>query len=153
MLWGSASTRFDEKNRVKVPAKFRGTLESKYGREYFITFFPGESIRIYPVEVWRTLEVRLSRASSSIDPLVARFKKHAHLNGHCASMDSQGRVLVQTRLRKKAGLGNEITILGQQDYLELWNQDEIENDVAQNPLSPQELSTLTKMIDPFREDD
>jgi len=36
--------------------------------------------------------------------------------------DSQGRVVLPEKLLKRAELGKEVTLIGMQDHLELWNR-------------------------------
>jgi len=36
-------------------------------------------------------------------------------------LDSQGRLLLNERLRKRAGLKEDITLVGVRDHIELWN--------------------------------
>ena len=52
MFRGSAAAGIDDKGRLKVPKSFRSLLESKHGRELFLTSLSGEYVRIYPMPVW-----------------------------------------------------------------------------------------------------
>ena len=61
MLRGNAPARIDDKGRLKVPNAFRSLLESKYGRELFVTSLTGEYVRIYPMPVWLEIEQKLGR--------------------------------------------------------------------------------------------
>jgi len=36
-------------------------------------------------------------------------------------LDNQGRLLLNERLRKRAGLKDQITLIGVRDHIELWN--------------------------------
>ena len=45
MFRGSATTTIDDKGRLKVPTIFRQPLETKYGRELFLTSLTGEWVR------------------------------------------------------------------------------------------------------------
>jgi MraZ protein len=48
MFRGNAPATVDDKGRLKVPNAFRSLLESKYGRDVFLTSLTGEYVRIYP---------------------------------------------------------------------------------------------------------
>ena len=48
MFRGNAPARIDEKGRLKVPTTFKSLLESKYGRELFLTSLTGEYVRDLP---------------------------------------------------------------------------------------------------------
>ena len=48
MFRGNAPARIDDKGRLKIPNMFRAFLETKYGRELFVTSTTGEFVRVYP---------------------------------------------------------------------------------------------------------
>jgi len=41
-------------------------------------------------------------------------------------LDAQGRLLLNERLRKRAGLKDQITLVGVRDHIELWNNEDWE---------------------------
>ena len=141
MLRGNALAKVDDKGRLKLPSVFRSTIEPKYGSEYFVTSLRGESVRIYPMQVWEEIEGRLSEASS-LNPSVMRFKDAVNYYGHSATMDSQGRILIHPLLREKAGVNGEVAVLGQQDYLGVWNRAAFEKQLETNPLTDEDLMVL-----------
>jgi MraZ protein len=47
-------------------------------------------------------------------------------------LDSQGRLLLNERLRKRAGLKEKITLVGVRDHIELWNTENWEQYLADN---------------------
>ena len=144
MLRGSALAKLDEKGRLKLPASFRAVLEPKYGTEFFVTSLRGESIRIYPMDVWLRIEERLARASS-LNPAVMRFKNAVNYYGQSCPMDGQGRVLVHPLLRERADVRGEVVVLGQQDFLEVWNRTAFEDRLHADPLTDADLGTLSDL--------
>ena len=38
-------------------------------------------------------------------------------------LDTQGRLLINERLRKRAGLSSQITLVGVRDHIEVWDSD------------------------------
>ncbi|HZN56832.1 MAG TPA: division/cell wall cluster transcriptional repressor MraZ, partial [Planctomycetota bacterium] len=121
MLRGSALAKLDDKGRLKLPSAFRTILEAQHGTDFFVTSLRGESVRIYPVDVWARIEERLARASS-MNPAVMRFRNAVNYYGQSCPIDSQGRILVHPLLREKADVRGEVVVLGQQDFLEVWNR-------------------------------
>lgn len=144
MLRGNTLAKVDDKGRLKLPAAFRGAIEPRYGRDFFVTSLRGESVRIYPMEVWRSIEERLARASS-LKPSVIRFKNFVNYFGQDASMDSQGRILIHPLVRDKAGIDGEVAVLGQQDYLEVWNRATFEKRLEEEPLTDADLEALAEL--------
>lgn len=144
MLRGNSIAKVDEKGRLKLPAQFRSAIEPEYGVEFFVTSLRGESVRIYPMEVWARIEEKLSRVSS-LEPAVMRFKNSVNFYGQCAVMDGQGRLLIHPLLRERAGIRGEVAVLGQQDFLEVWNRSAFEERLSGDPLTDSDLATLANL--------
>ena len=143
MLRGNSLAKVDEKGRLKLPAAFRSVIEPTYGNEFFVTSLRGESARIYPMQVYADIEERILQASS-IPPLVTKLRNSLNFFGQRALMDPQGRILIHPLLRDKADLSGEVAVLGQQNFLELWNRSSFEESLKLNPLSDAELKELAE---------
>ena len=122
MFRGNAPARIDDKGRLKVPNAFRSLLEGKYGRELFLTSVTGEYVRIYPMPVWLEIEQKLG-AMPSTNPSRLRFLDRVNYFGQAAELDVQGRVLVPVRLRESATMNGDVDVLGQFNYLDVWNHE------------------------------
>ena len=122
MFRGNAPASVDDKGRLKVPSVFRSLLESKYGRELFLTSLTGEYVRIYPMPVWLDREEKLGQMPST-HPSKLRFLDRVNYFGQVAELDAQGRVLIPVRLRESATMTGEVDVLGQYNYLDVWNHD------------------------------
>jgi MraZ protein len=141
MLRGNALAKVDDKGRLKLPASFRSIIEPKYGKEFFVTSFRGESARLYPLKVYMLLEERLL-VSSDVEPVINKLRQHLNFYGQNAAMDSQGRVLIHPLLREQADLKGEVAVLGQQKYLEVWNLTSFKEWMKKDPLTNQDLADL-----------
>ena len=137
MLRGNSPARIDDKGRLKVPNGFRIAMQDTHGRELFVTSLTGESVRIYPMPVWLEIEQRVAQMPSS-HPARQKFLDRVNFFGQGAEFDPQGRVLIQPRLRDSALMTGEVDVLGQQNFLEVWNHDRF-------------LARLVR--DPFKDDD
>ena len=122
MFRGNAPARIDDKGRLKVPNAFRTLLESKYGRELFLTSLTGEYVRIYPMPVWLEVESRLA-AMPSTHPSRLRYLDRINYFGQAAELDVQGRAIIPIRLRESATMSGDVDVLGQYNYLDVWNHD------------------------------
>jgi transcriptional regulator MraZ len=123
---GHASARIDEKGRLKVPNGFRAAIESKYGRELFLTSLTGEYVRIYPMPVWLELEEKLGKMPST-HPSRLRFLDRVNYFGQPGELDAQGRVVVPARLRESATMTGDVDVLGLVSYLDVWNHERLES--------------------------
>ena len=101
MFRGNSPATIDGKGRLKVPNTFRSQLESKYGRELFLTSLTGEYVRIYPMPVWLDIEQKLGGMPST-HPSRLRYLDRVNFFGQVVELDTQGRVLVPLRLRETA---------------------------------------------------
>jgi MraZ protein len=119
---GNAPARIDDKGRLKMPSNFRSLLESKYGRELFLTSVTGEYVRVYPLPVWLDIELKLG-AMPSTHPSRLRFLDRVNYFGQTAELDAQGRVIIPPRLRDAATMAGDVDVLGQYNYLDVWNHD------------------------------
>ena len=122
MFRGNSPARIDDKGRLKIPTGFRALLESKYGRELFITSLSGEFVRIYPMPVWIEIEEKLGQMPST-HPSRLRYLDRVNYFGQVGEIDTQGRVLLPVRLRESATMTGDVDVLGQYNCLDVWNHD------------------------------
>ena len=121
MLRGNHPARIDEKGRLKIPNGFRALVESQYGAEIFVTSVTGEFVRLYPMAVWLEIERKLAEVPST-NPAKQRFLDRVNFFGQALAMDKQGRVVIPTLLREAAAMAGEVSVLGLQNHLAVWNQ-------------------------------
>jgi MraZ protein len=140
---GNAPARIDDKGRLKVPTAFRSLLESKYGRELFVTSLTGESVRVYPMPVWIELEQRLKEAPTT-HPARLRFLDRVNYYGQVGDLDVQGRVLIPVRLREAASMLGDVDVLGQIDYLDVWNHDRFVAKMLREPYTDDDAKQMSE---------
>ena len=121
MLRGNHPARIDDKGRIKVPNGFRALIEQQYGSELFVTSVTGEYVRLYPMAVWLEVERRLAEVPST-NPSKLRFLDRVNFFGQTVAMDKQGRVVLPQLLRESAAMTGEVSVLGLQNHLAVWNQ-------------------------------
>jgi|SRR5579884_1600521 len=97
------AARVDEKGRLKLPVNFQQFLSGTGDQMVFITSLDIRTARIYPISVWKENEKIL--ADSTDDPDGAEDVAFiANDLGADSEMDSQGRVLLPTELRRLLNL-------------------------------------------------
>jgi len=122
---------------------FRAPLESKYGRELFITSLTGEYVRIFPLPVWLELEEKLARMPST-HPSRLRFLDRISYYGQTAELDGQGRVVIPVRLRESATMAGEVDVLGQVNCLDVWNHERFKIKMQQDPYTDDDARALAQ---------
>lgn len=120
VLRGNHPARIDDKGRLKVPNSFRSLVEAQWGSELFVTSVTGEFVRVYPMGVWLEIERKLAEVPST-HPSKLRFLDRVNFFGQAVTMDRQGRVLVPQLLRESAAMVGEVSVLGLQNHLAVWN--------------------------------
>ena len=129
MLRGSSHAKVDDKGRLKIPALFKGYIEETYGREFFVTSYNAEFVRLYPMPVWIDMEKKLV-SNPSMSPEIALFRSVVNYYGQSATMDDQGRVLIHPTLRQKSGTNGGVIVIGNLTYLDIWNREKFESQVV-----------------------
>ena len=122
MLRGNSPAKIDDKGRLKVPNGFRAVIQKDHGSALFVTSLTGQSVRIYPMPVWVEIEDRIAKMPST-HPARQKYLDRVNFYGQPAELDPQGRVLIQPRLRESALMTGEVDVLGQVEYLEVWNHE------------------------------
>jgi MraZ protein len=140
---GNAPARIDDKGRLKVPNAFKSLLESKYGRDLFLSSLSGEYVRIYPMPVWLEIEEKLTRMPST-HPSRLRFLDRVNYFGQAAELDAQGRVLIPLRLREAATMNGDVDVLGQVNFLDVWNHDRLTTKMQREPYTDDDARALSE---------
>ena len=99
-----------------LPARFRGEL----GSSVVATIGIDKCVAIYPISRWEELILKLKDLSS--------FKKNARdFRRVLLSMateqeiDASGRILLPSLLREYAGTEQDVTLIGAEDHMEIWD--------------------------------
>ncbi len=144
MLRGNQLAKVDDKGRLKLPSAYRAIIEPRFGREFFVTSFSGDSARIYPMEVYAEFEKRLMDASD-VDPLVTLLQDAVSYYGQTALMDAQGRILIHPLLRERAAIDGEVAVIGRQNILVVWNRRTFVERLESQPLTNEALRGLAAL--------
>jgi len=144
VLRGNFPAKIDDKCRLKIPTAFRTFIEAQYGGEVYVTSVRGDSVRIYPMPVWLEIERKLGGAAS-LDPARERFLARVNYFGQVAEIDRQGRVVIHQRLREAADMSGEVDVLGQYDFLEVWNHDRFVSKLERDPFTDDDARDLAKL--------
>jgi MraZ protein len=140
---GNAPARIDDKGRLKVPNAFRSLLQDKHGRELFITSVTGEYVRIYPMPVWLEFEQKLGEVPPS-HPARGRFLERINYFGQVGELDGQGRVIIPVRLRESALMAGDVDVLGQFNFLEVWNHDRFVSKMQRDPFTDDDARAMSE---------
>lgn len=116
MLVGSYNHKLDGKGRMVLPAKFRGEL----GSSIVATIGIDRCIALYPVSRWEELLLKL-KDLSSFKKRTRDFRRVLLSMASEQEIDGAGRILIPQILRDYAGSASEVTLIGAEDHLEIWD--------------------------------
>ena len=114
MLLGEFQHNIDAKGRIIVPAKFREEL----GECFYVTKGLGGCLWAFPPEEWQGLLKKFKEMPIVDSREIQRF---FFAGATEAVPDGQGRILIPQVLRDYAGLGKDITFLGLNTRVEIWD--------------------------------
>jgi MraZ protein len=121
LLTGTFLRSMDEKQRVALPKRIREDLEAQKTGGLFLTPWNDESLALFTEETLTTLAARLSAASPTSEEVRA-FNRLFYARAERVELDDQGRFRIPAGLVKLATLDREVTLVGVQDHLEIWNR-------------------------------
>ena len=120
---GISQASIDTKGRLTLPNRFREALSLSSPSLVISIDIRDRCLLIYPIHEWELVQKRLETLSnvSQRNRILQRL-----LIGHAIDleMDKSGRMLLPNIHRKYALLKNKVTILGQGNKLEVWAEDE-----------------------------
>jgi MraZ protein len=103
---GTYSARVDDKGRLKLPADFHKYLTEIGAVKVFVTSFDKRIGKIYPIPVWKEIEIKLEAGNGNGRKGKALLFVANDLGGD-AEIDGQGRMLIPAELRRELKLENE----------------------------------------------
>lgn len=109
--------KIDAKDRISIPASMRPLL----GEEFIASRGVKNSIALYPMEVWRKMVNDIMSKANQKNRRILELYFSA--NAERLSLDGQGRLKLNERLKEHAGLVGEkqAEIFGNNDKIEIWN--------------------------------
>lgn len=127
MFMGTYDHSIDTKGRVIVPAKFREAL----GDSFVVTLGLDGCLFVYPMEEWEDFVKQLKELPGSKE--ARKLQRYFMAGAAPCDVDKQGRVLIPSQLREKAGLEKDIVFVGVMSKIEIWSKERWdENDDFEN---------------------
>jgi len=142
---GNQIATIDEKGRLKVPSVFRQEIEDAHNSaEFYVTSLSGDSVLIYPLSVWQEIEDRLTKLPA-LNPTKKKFLDRTNYYGQLTSIDKSGRILIPPILRDSAKMSGEVVVLGQLNYLDVWNHERFLSKLKDEEFTQEDHQTLAEL--------
>src|SRR5215470_11917498 len=112
---GNQLATIDEKGRLKVPSSFRSEIEDRLAK------------------------------LPALNPTKKKFLDRTNYYGQLASIDKSGRILIPSLLRESADMNGEVVVLGQLNYLDVWNHKKFLSKLKEQEFTDEDNQTLAQL--------
>jgi MraZ protein len=130
LLTGEYQHVIDGKNRVLISNRLRGQIDvDEHGSNFYLVLGVNGILCLYPEKYFEQIVMAVAPKTTAPDEAVA-FERISFALTSKVELDNQGRLLLNERLRKRAGLKDRITLVGVRDHIELWNDENWEQYLA-----------------------
>ncbi len=130
LLTGEFQHIVDGKGRVLVSNKLRNQIDvDAHGSNFYLVLGANGILCLYPESYFERIALAMAPQETAPDEAVA-YERISFAFTNKVELDSQGRILLNDRLRKRAGLRDHITLIGVRDHIELWNDEDWEQYVS-----------------------
>ena len=113
---GSYPHTLDAKKRVFIPAKYRDEL----GEEFYITRKFGKYLSVYTREDWQSYVEKIERLPESVAEEIQDYILGA---AQKCSPDASGRIILDERLMKHAGIEKNVVFVGAGRQIRIWSEE------------------------------
>jgi MraZ protein len=116
-LLGEHDHSLDDKNRLTLPSKLR----SAFSDGIVLSRGLDGCLSVYPSGEWARMTARYAELDELSED-ARRVQRHFFGGATQGELDKQGRVVLPQHLIEHAGLERELTVLGMNNHLEIWNR-------------------------------
>jgi MraZ protein len=109
----------DAKDRLTVPAKFRGDL----GEGVVLVAGLDPCVWVFPAASYSGFSEQFIGPTSPLTERGRTLRRHFHGKSQEESLDSANRLRIQKHLLDHAGLEGPSVLVGMSDYFEIWHPD------------------------------
>ncbi len=146
LLTGEYEHVVDGKSRVLISNKLRNQIDAdEHGSNFYLVLGANGILCLYPEKYFEQIALAVAPKATAPDEAVA-FERISFALTSKVELDSQGRLLLNEKLRKRAGLKNRITLVGIRDHIELWNSEDWEQYLADHMAQYQQQMLQARQI-------
>ena len=126
LLTGEYQHVVDNKSRVLISNKLRNQIDvDEHGSNFYLVLGANGILCLYPEKYFERIVLAMAPGAKAPDEAVT-FERMSFAMASKVELDGQGRLLLNERLRTRAGLKDQITLVGVRDHIELWNSEQWE---------------------------
>jgi MraZ protein len=136
----------DNKSRVLISNKLRSQIDADvHGSSFYLVLGANGILCLYPEKYFEQIALAVAPGATAPDETVA-FERISFALASKVELDNQGRLLLNESLRKRAGLKDQITLIGVRDHIELWNSESWEQYLSDNMAQYQKQMSQARQV-------
>lgn len=144
LLTGEYQHLVDDKSRVLISNKLRSQIDcDEHGSNFYLVLGSNSILCLYPEKYFEQIALSAAPPGTAPDEAVV-FERISFALASKVELDNQGRLLLNERLRKRAGLKEDVTLVGVRDHIELWNTRDWEQYVSDHMQQYQKQMTQAR---------
>ncbi len=146
LLTGEYEHVVDNKSRVLISNKLRNQIDvQEHGSNFYLVLGANGILCLYPEKYFEQISLAVAPGTAAPDEAVA-FERMSFALASKIELDGQGRLLLNEKLRTRAGLKDNITLIGVRDHIELWNSESWEQYVSDNMTQYQSQMSQARQV-------
>jgi len=146
LLTGEYEHVVDGKSRVLISNKLRNQIDTdEHGSNFYLVLGSNGILCLYPEKYFEQIALAVAPGATAPDEAVA-FERISFALASKVELDKQGRLLLNEKLRKRAGLKDRVTLVGVRDHIELWNSESWEQYLADHIGQYQKQMTQARQV-------
>ena len=146
LLTGEYQHVVDNKSRVLISNKLRSQIDADvHGSSFYLVLGANGILCLYPEKYFEQIALAVAPGATAPDEAVA-FERISFALATKVELDNQGRLLLNESLRKRAGLKDQITLIGVRDHIELWNSESWEQYLSDNMSQYQKQMSQARQV-------
>jgi MraZ protein len=145
-LTGEYQHVIDGKGRVLISNKLRHQIDvDEHGSNFYLVLGSNGILCLYPENYFEQIIMAATPGTTAADEVIA-FERLSFALASKVELDGQGRLLLNDILRKRAGLKDQITLVGVRDHIELWNNDNWEQYLSDHMVQYQRQMSQARQV-------
>ena len=108
----------DVTGRTNFPKDFRKILREEAGGQVVVTIAEGRTLALFPLYEWNAYIQYLESLGRGAD--VSKFRTRITSMAKLSTLDGQNRITLTTEQMAYAGIGGEVTFVGDGKRVRLW---------------------------------
>ncbi len=115
---GKATVAIDATGRTNFPKDFRKVLKEEAGGQVIVTMAEGKTLALYPVYAWNDYIQYLETLGRGAE--ISKFRTRITSMAKLSVLDGQNRISLSAEQMAYAGIGAEVTFVGDGKRVRLW---------------------------------